>query len=383
HLDDDLLFGLIYEGPLQEKPWQGFLPYLREIMDAQAVSLMLRPPAAGDKGVILNCRRSDERCQQNVLADTNEWETITYREQFFAIDPFVNLPSGKAVTQQELVPDSELLASAYYRDYLEPIGLFHILGIDIVETDGLIAKLRIARRRCEDAFDDVHKALCEHFLPHLRRAIRIHIRLNRAESERDLYAGAVDQLAVATIILDGKGRVLSTNGMAAEMLRSKDGIAIDKRQQLQVSDRAVKDQLRQMVAVAISAQMSGETSMAHALRVSRPSGLPDLGLVVRPVPRSEWSEGQGHPTVAIFISDPQRQENTSRRMLEELFKLTPAEANLAIKLARGLSIAGVSAEQNISRHTSRAQLKSIFAKTGVTRQAELVRMVLKSVATLG
>ncbi len=70
-------------------------------------------------------------------------------------------------------------------------------------------------------------------------------------------------------------------------------------------------------------------------------------------------------------------------MLEELFKLTPAEANLAIKLARGLSIAGVSAEQNISRHTSRAQLKSIFAKTGVTRQAELVRMVLKSVATLG
>ncbi|MBK7519916.1 MAG: hypothetical protein IPI75_07210 [Gammaproteobacteria bacterium] len=53
HLDDDLVFGLIYEGPLQEKPWQGFLPYLREIMDAQAVSLMLRPPAAGDKGVIL------------------------------------------------------------------------------------------------------------------------------------------------------------------------------------------------------------------------------------------------------------------------------------------------------------------------------------------
>ena len=34
-------------------------------------------------------------------------------------------------------------------------------------------------------------------------------------------------------------------------------------------------------------------------------------------------------------------------------------------------------------YTARAQLKSIFAKTGVSRQAELVRMVLKSVASLG
>ena len=34
-------------------------------------------------------------------------------------------------------------------------------------------------------------------------------------------------------------------------------------------------------------------------------------------------------------------------------------------------------------HTARAQLKAIFSKTGVSRQAELVRLVLKSVASLG
>ena len=50
---------------------------------------------------------------------------------------------------------------------------------------------------------------------------------------------------------------------------------------------------------------------------------------------------------------------------------------------RGLSLAEVSEAQNISQHTARAQLKSIFAKTGVSRQAELVRLVLKSVASLG
>jgi DNA-binding CsgD family transcriptional regulator len=42
----------------------------------------------------------------------------------------------------------------------------------------------------------------------------------------------------------------------------------------------------------------------------------------------------------------------------------------------------VSESQGISQHTARAQLKSIFAKTGVSRQAELVRLVLKSAASL-
>ena len=69
--------------------------------------------------------------------------------------------------------------------------------------------------------------------------------------------------------------------------------------------------------------------------------------------------------------------------LADLFELTPAEANLAILLARGLSLAEVSEAQSISQHTARAQLKSIFAKTGVSRQAELVRLVIKSVASLG
>ena len=107
---------------------------------------------------------------------------------------------------------------------------------------------------------------------------------------------------------------------------------------------------------------------------------------MRPVPLSEWAEGQGSPCVAVFISDPDPRDAASEQGVKEtlraLFQLTPAEANLAIKLARGMSLAEVSAAQNISRHTARAQLKSIFSKTGVTRQAELVRLVLKSVASL-
>ncbi len=381
------LIGFIYEGPLQDKPWRSFLPALRRALDAQVVSLVLRPPAAGDRGVILNCQRSETG--EDDLADPSDWEAMTYQEQFFAIDPFVNLPPGKVVTQRELIPDDELLVSDYYLNYLKPIGLFHILGVDTVEPDGMQARLRIARRPDEPAFDDQHKHFCERLLPHLRRAIQIHARLSRTESERDLYADAVDQLAVATLVLDERGRVLNTNSVASALLDSDDGLGLLE-QRLHVQDRGTNTQLQAMIQAAIAAQRAGTAGMVRALRVPRPSGLQDYGLVLRPVPLAEWAEGQSSPSVAVFISDPALAEGPdrqpselSRKLLQELFQLTPAEASLALRLAQGLSLAEVSEQQSISQHTARAQLKSIFAKTGATRQAELVRLVLKSVASLG
>jgi DNA-binding CsgD family transcriptional regulator len=150
-----------------------------------------------------------------------------------------------------------------------------------------------------------------------------------------------------------------------------------------IEGREFNKELQSALATIIKAQQNGETSVVRALRVPRPGVRSDLGLVIKPVPLSEWSEGQSSPSAAVFISDPDLKESTSRQVLGELFELTPAEANLATLLARGLSLAQVSDAQHISQHTARAQLKSIFAKMGVSRQAELVRLVLKSVASLG
>ena len=141
--------------------------------------------------------------------------------------------------------------------------------------------------------------------------------------------------------------------------------------------------LQVAVSTIIEAQHRGELSVVRALRIPRNAGRAALGMVIRPVPAREWSEGQSSPCVALFISDPNRRESASQQILGELFDLTPAEANLATMLSRGLSLAEVSKAQSTSQHTVRAQLKSIFAKTNVSRQAELVRLVLKSVAYMG
>jgi len=379
----DHLVSLIYRGAMEPRPWQSALPALRDALDAQVASLVLRPPSANDRGVILNCVRPapDGKDGSAGLADPNDWEVTAYREQFFALDPFVNLPADKVVALEDILPDEELVNSDYYLHYLQPIDLFRILGVDTAEPGGMLARLRFSRRRSEPRFNPEERRLLERIAPHLKQAIEIYARLNRMTSERDLYAGAVDRLSVATFILDERGHLLNTNALARALLEESDGLS-KRGGKLHVEEREANRELQHALGTIAGSRKESATSVVRALRVPRSHGRSDLGLVIRPVPVSEWSEGQSSPCAAVFVSDPDLRESASQQSLGELFGLTPAESNLALLLARGLSLAEASEMQNISQHTARAQLKSIFAKAGVSRQAELVRLILKSVATL-
>ncbi|MBE9543045.1 MAG: alpha/beta hydrolase, partial [Proteobacteria bacterium] len=68
--------------------------------------------------------------------------------------------------------------------------------------------------------------------------------------------------------------------------------------------------------------------------------------------------------------------------LQTLFNLSPAEARLAALLASGMSLNQAAEQSYISKNTAKVQLKSIFSKTGVSRQAELTKLILTSPAVL-
>ena len=135
-------------------------------------------------GLIRSRRHAD-----STLADPNDWEVSAYREQFFSLDPFVNLPLDKVIALEDILPDRELLTSDYYLHYLKPIGLFRILGVDTAEPGGMLARLRCSRRSSEPRFKTRERELLTLLTPHLRRAIEIYAKLNRMTSERDVYAG--------------------------------------------------------------------------------------------------------------------------------------------------------------------------------------------------
>jgi DNA-binding CsgD family transcriptional regulator len=108
-----------------------------------------------------------------------------------------------------------------------------------------------------------------------------------------------------------------------------------------------------------------------------------LGLVVEAIPSLEWAEGKSKPAAVIYIRDAVGKSLASEVVTKQLFNLTKAETALAMELANGLSLEEAAENLNIRRNTARAHLRSIFSKTGVRRQTELVRILLNSVVALG
>jgi DNA-binding CsgD family transcriptional regulator len=77
---------------------------------------------------------------------------------------------------------------------------------------------------------------------------------------------------------------------------------------------------------------------------------------------------------AILDAFDRADRATTGRLMER-FGLTPSEARIALFLSEGGSIRDYAELRGVAEATVRAHLKAVFAKTGVHRQAELVRLI--------
>ena len=63
--------------------------------------------------------------------------------------------------------------------------------------------------------------------------------------------------------------------------------------------------------------------------------------------------------------------------LGQLFGLSPREIALALGIMRGDTLAAYALKAGVTPNTAKSQLKQVFAKTGVQRQAELVALLAR------
>lgn len=366
----DELIQAIYKGPMETPLWQGFLALFRQVIDAEYVTLMLRPPKEGDQGMVLNA----------VIHSADIYDA--YNETYFALDTFVDLPPGTVRTVQEHMPREELLKTEFYQRYMKPSGVYHILGADMSAPDGFKARLRATRGKNSADFGELEKQITAMILPHLQQAIQLHLRIARMATERNLYEDAIDHLQMGAVILDENVKVLRTNQVAENLFQARYGLRVASGRLL-VGNRDENIRFRALIEEVLLAHKRSEPGFIRAFKINRSDGNSGLGLLIRPVPMVEASSGEQNPSVAIFFSDPQQPRSATIDVLKQLFEFTPSEASLSLLLANGLTLDEASEELGITRNTAKSHLSAIFSKTGVTRQPKLVQLILKSVATLG
>jgi len=366
----DELIGMIYQGPLEAVPWGSALGALRRHLQANWATVILRPASASQPALLL---RDGGHGAELYDAAYSHYEV-------FSLDPFVGLPVERVVTIDEMIDTSMWMRGEFYKAFIEPNQIRFILGADVVAEGGAEFRLRITRPPTQANFSKGDKALCQVLLSHLKRAVNLHARIDRVETERQLYAMAMDRMLVGTVVLDEKGAIIRCNSLADAILAEKDGVWIGQGG-LHADHSNEERDLQRLLRVALAIP-AGTPIVPEALSLTRPSGRAPLGILIRPIPLGEWSEGRHRPAVAAFIRDPERKSHPPYELLRQLFGLTAAEATLALLLANGLTLDEAAAELGNRKNTIRAHLRSIFSKTGVKRQTTLVHLLLSSVASI-
>ena len=245
----------------------------------------------------------------------------------------------------------------------------------------MLAGMGIVRRVGRDDFDEDDVALLARLTPHLTRALQIHTRFAALNGERDAAIDALDWLPTGVILLDREGRIVTMNRGAEEIIGLADGLAagMGVLRAARASEAAV---LSRMIGDAAATGSGEGFDPGGAMAVSRPSMLRPFSALVAPLGGEVPRVGARRPVVAVFVADPESEDETPEALLARLYGLTPAEARLASALIQGNGLERTAERLGVSINTARTHVKSVFAKTGVNRQTELIRLVLSGPAGL-
>jgi len=175
--------------------------------------------------------------------------------------------------------------------------------------------------------------------------------------------------------------VMATNEVGQDILAAGDGLIVAGGR-LTASDAATARALEAYIRAGAAAQTEPLHAQGQPLAVMRDCGPAPLTVIVHPGPSVQPVNAPLRRSAIVVMRDPERRASVSAQVVGQLFGLTPAEATLATLLAQGADLDEAATELGIRRNTARSQLQSVFMKTNVKRQSELVRMILSSVATL-
>lgn len=206
-----------------------------------------------------------------------------------------------------------------------------------------------------------------------------------------ILALAVDTLRQGLILFDATGHVLSTNAAARRAIELRPEIELAtspepphdrillrlRRSALQLKlERALRMCAAQVShPLSLGAATAREPRPAQALILTFEQGQPGLILQLSPMNPAAGSRGRQAAVLGVLI-DRGQVPSLDPAMLRDLFGLTDAESRVAEAYLRADTVKDVAAILGVSANTVKTHLAAAYLKTGCTRQAQFVRLLM-------
>lgn len=284
-------------------------------------------------------------------------------------------PAGTIARTESLVPMDVLKQTKFYADVLEPSGLLHSLGGNLINRRGVLSCFSFLRGRRDGAFRHTELAAMHRIMPHFLRAAEISMRLAVTDARQPSALDLLHHLATPLFLVDPQGKVVFSNRAAEDLLASQSDLTL-RRGRLQTTDSEASAKLRQRIGLATAAASTDPgRSAEHHLAVPLSDSSIPLVLSIAPLGSHCLRVGGEQPVAIVHAGEHPLHPRISEEALMQAFFLTATEARVARLVARGCGLDVVARELGVSKNTVRTHTARVFDKTGTRRQAELARLL--------
>ena len=279
----------------------------------------------------------------------------------------------KVVTEADCLDWDDYQRSDFCNGYMRPRGVNAAMFIRLELDDTKVAALNIGRAIARGRFERHELEAAARLQPHLIRAYKFGRALAvTLGPERDL-AQAMRASPQPIYLVDETGAIKLTNGAGERLLAAHRGLTM-------LGGRLVAQQSE---AARRLEQMLGAATVADGVQVGGSMSVPSLGhrfplaLRVAPIPRASSPFFDAPRTALVCVTDLESEIRSPEDQLRALFGLTHAEARVATAIFDGLTMREASEMLGVALNTVRFQLARVYEKTGATRQAELVKLMMR------
>jgi DNA-binding CsgD family transcriptional regulator/PAS domain-containing protein len=283
---------------------------------------------------------------------------------------------GDVTTLTMLCGERESLEHDFYMRWVKPSGFRDMIGVLVLKSGKRLAWFSVARTEIQARYCDADLQFMDWLSPHICRAFTMGDIFDLQAVRIQQLEQTVDALSTGVFLTDRRG-ITYMNSSAQKL--------IDDRGALKVKDNRLtvpKSRSTDMLSEAISASLDG---VAPPMAGTHMVPIPDEeggGLIASVLPL-KWRDADNPLTglpgsAAILVQDPSQPVQSVGDAFGRLYGLTGAEQRISLEIARGRSNQDLCDLLGISTNTLKTHLKHIYAKTGVTRQTDLARLVIAS-----
>ena len=283
------------------------------------------------------------------------------------------LPHAKLVHVSELFTAEERRTSRAYNEALPLAASQNSLNVRLDGPDGCRIAIALGDPVGRNSWENSQIEAIQRLMPHVRQLVRVRQSLHNAEAFGASLVRLLGVSVIGVIHLDRRGRLLHMNDRAHALVRQGDGL-FDQGGHLHARLPGDESRLQRILAGALPAH--DLTGASGSMTVRRTCRAPHL--TVHVLPATGYPLGYDLWRVAAFvlIIEPGSRSHVDSGMVAAMLGLTPAEGRVAALLAAGHTVRRIALMTGTKESSIRSHMKRIYSKRGISRQADLVRLVL-------